>query len=158
MTLSANQLLLSHGIRLMAGRQRVEVLAKMGKAIKMIDTEGNTFSVVITQGQVRTEDPIQDLNPPIMVERSHIAPVSVTTVAGRKLELRPIPMDRMPSQDHEDWMRFIGHHVPDSALPEIDQRRLQVYMQQHQTEALTDGTGIYTLAGDSLVHCNPHYR
>ncbi|WP_137188141.1 hypothetical protein [Pseudomonas asiatica] len=158
MTLSAYQLLQSHGIRLMAGRQRVEVLATMGKPIKMIDTEGNTFSVVITQGHVRIEDSIHDLNPPIMVVRSHVTPVSVTTVAGKKIELRPVPMDRMPSQDHTDWMSFIGHHVPGSALPEIDQRRLQVYMQQHKTEALTDGTGIYTLAGDSLAHCAPLNR
>ncbi|HFL7937866.1 hypothetical protein IYR97_23370 (plasmid) [Pseudomonas fulva] len=158
MTISAYQLLQSHGFQLMAGRQRVEVLAKMGQPIKMIDTEGNTFSVVITQGHVRIDDPIQDLYPPIMVERSHIAPVSVTTVAGKKLELRPILMNWVPSQDHGDWMRFIGHHVPGSALPEIDQRRLQVYMQQHQTEALTDGTGIYTLAGDSLAHCDPLNR
>ncbi len=158
MTVSAHQLLQSHGIRLMAGHQRAEVLAMLGQPIKMIDSEGNAFSVVISQGQLRIEDPIQDLYPPIMVERSHIAPVSVTTVAGNKFELRPIPMDRMPSRDHDEWMRFLDRHVPGSALPELDQRRLQAYMRQHQTEALTDGTGIYTLAGDSLAHCNPLNR
>lgn len=79
----------------------------------------------------------------------------VTTLAGKTIRFYPVPMAVMPSSNPDLWLRFQGRHVIDTALSEETQNAIQRYMKQHKTEALTDGTTFYTLAGGMLAWCNP---
>lgn len=67
-------------------------------------------------------------------------------------------MDYLPSEDPAEWRSFVGILVPGTELNEIEQRRLQKYMKLHKTEAVTDGTSLYTLEGERLAFCTPSQR
>jgi len=70
--------------------------------------------------------------------------------------LRPIPMPRMPSANPGDWLKFQKQHIPGTELSKEDQEKIQAFMRQHRTEALTNGTINVTLAGEMLAHCEPN--
>jgi hypothetical protein len=81
--------------------------------------------------------------------------LAVMTEAGERYELKPIPMDVMPSSSPMLWLKFQGIHIPGSDLSPEDQGRVQAFMLAHRTEALTDGSLKVTLAGGRLAQCFP---
>lgn len=81
--------------------------------------------------------------------------LTVTTLLGRTISLDPVPMKTMPSKDPATWIKFQGQHVAGSWLADATQNAIQTFMRQHRTEALTDGTHNFTLAGGMLAYCNP---
>lgn len=81
--------------------------------------------------------------------------LTVTTLAGKAYTFRPVPMSIMPSADCRQWLRFQGAHLPGSQLSEITQDEIQRFMNEHKTEALTDGLVTVTLAGGMLALCRP---
>lgn len=81
--------------------------------------------------------------------------IEVRTVAGEVYSLHPVWMDRMPSKVPADWLRFQGAHVPGTILDEAMRRKVQRYMQELQTECLTNHREYYTLAGGMLALCDP---
>lgn len=81
--------------------------------------------------------------------------LKIKTISGSEYDLKPVPIPRMPSQDSVTWIKFQKMHVPGTALSESEQDKVQRYMREHKTEALTDGNHNYTLAGGMLAHCTP---
>ena len=76
-------------------------------------------------------------------------------LASGSIILMPEPMARMPSARPADWLKFQRQHVPGTTLCDEDQNRVQAFMRQNRTEALTDGNRFYTLAGGMLAYCEP---
>lgn len=155
MTVNASLVLQAHGIYVLTGQRRLAALVELGQPLKMIDQDGREFVVHLKSGKLIYSEETMDHLQSIPVRRTLIDPLTITTTDGKKLELRPIPMDRMPSDDPAEWRSFVGIQVPGTELNEIEQRRLQKYMKLHKTEAVTDGTSLYTLAGDRLAFCTP---
>lgn len=83
------------------------------------------------------------------------AVIRIATLAGIEYELKPVPMNVIPSRDPDLWLKFLGLHVPGASLSEKTQNTIQGFMRRHNTEALTDGAKIYTLAGGMLAYCTP---
>lgn len=83
------------------------------------------------------------------------AVIRIETLVGIKYELKPVPMNVIPSSDHDLWLKFQGLHVPGASLSEKTQNTIQGFMRRHNTEALTDGAKIYTLAGGMLAYRTP---
>jgi len=82
--------------------------------------------------------------------------ILIATQAGREYTLKPVPMSTMPSHNPQQWLRFLGQHVPGTQLSEDTQNRLQAFMRKHHSEALRDSEGaVYTLAGGMLATCHP---
>jgi hypothetical protein len=79
----------------------------------------------------------------------------ITTNAGIKLTLKPVPMTVLPSDYPALWLKFQGSHIPGGALPEETIDKVQRFMRQHRTEALTDGQRNLTIAGPRLAVCFP---
>lgn len=83
------------------------------------------------------------------------AAVTIQTLAGETLILRPIPMDRMPSNRSNDWLAFIGPQVPGLQLSLSTVERLQTFMIENETECFSDGKCNLTIAGRGLSICFP---
>jgi hypothetical protein len=81
--------------------------------------------------------------------------ISIKTLSGKVLNLRPVPMVRLPSKCNADWNKFQRQHVVGGALSDVDSNRLQAFMRANETEALTDGTYFFTVAGPGLAYCAP---
>lgn len=80
----------------------------------------------------------------------------IKTLAGIEYRLMPVPMSIMPGViGGEVWCKFQGRHLAGTELGEAEQERLQAFMRQHRTEALTDGRHTLTLAGGLLAYCRP---
>ncbi|MBM5458667.1 hypothetical protein H8F21_13940 [Pseudomonas sp. P66] len=155
MSVNISLLLQAHGIEIVSGNRRAEVMLELGQAIKIVDQNGNQLMMTLKDRQLHFTEMSGSPSYDIMVKRHTVDPVLITTVAGVKMELRPIAMSHIPSEDPQAWLRFIGPHVPGTSLNEIEQKRLQKYLRLHHTEAVTDGQDVFTLAGDMLAHCNP---
>lgn len=89
------------------------------------------------------------------------APLRIKTLAGKQLELMPVPMrNGFPSGTvapwENLWCKFLkagGQRMPCDGA---DINRVQAYMRQHGTEALSeDGEVAFTVAGNALVECCP---
>lgn len=158
MTVSISLLLQAHGISVLTGQRRLAAQVELGSPLGMVDQDGRKFFVHLNDGKLTYSEGSMGQCHSIYVRRTAIDPVIITTTAGGKLELWPIPMDRIPSEDPTEWLSFVGIHVPEAELNDIEQRRLQKYMKLHNTEAVTDGTSLYTLAGDMLAFCTPPQR
>lgn len=81
--------------------------------------------------------------------------ITIMTMAGATLVLRPVPMPSMPSENPAHWIKFQGSHVPGTTMSEEEMQRMQTFMKQQKTEALTDGNQNFTLAGGMLAYCDP---
>ena len=81
--------------------------------------------------------------------------ISFKTVAGVEYTLKAVPMPLMPSDNPKHWLRFLGPHLTGSVMDEETQTRIQRFMKNNGTEALTDGDLNYTIAGGLLAHCYP---
>lgn len=79
----------------------------------------------------------------------------ITTAAGIKLTLRPVPMSGRPSDTPSLWLKFQGAHVAGGSLSDESTDQVQRFMRQHQTEALCDGQRNLTIAGNGLAICYP---
>lgn len=158
MTVNVSLLLRAHGISILTGQRRLAALIELGSPLEMVDQHGHGFVVQLNNGSLIFSEAAMGQCMSIHVQRIVIDPVVITTASGEKLELRPIPMDRIPSEDPIEWLSFVGIHVPGSQLNDIEQRRLQKYMKLHKTETVTDGKSLYTLAGDRLAFCTPPQR
>lgn len=158
MAINVSLLLRAHGISILTGQRRLAALIELGSPLDMIDQDGQRFVVQLSNGNLIFSEAVAGQCLPISVKRIVIEPVIITTAAGEVLEMRPIPMDRIPSEDPIEWLSFVGIHVPGSQLNDIEQRRLQKYMKLHKTESVTDGQSLYTLAGDRLAFCTPPQR
>lgn len=86
----------------------------------------------------------------------------VTSECGKQLRLEPFPMDHMPSQCESDFVRFLSEDYVAIRLFSNEITKVQHFMRQHQTEALSDNSNpamcFYTIAGNGLRSCNPFYR
>ncbi len=82
------------------------------------------------------------------------AAVLAVSILDVEVCLSPVPMSRMPSENAEDWLKFLKGHVPNGSLKTGDANRMQRFMKEHKTEALTDGIRNFTLAG-GLAYCDP---
>lgn len=89
------------------------------------------------------------------------APLRIKTLAGQTLELLPVPMRHgFPSGTVAPWkslwcqfLKTNGQRLPCDGA---DINRVQAYMGQHGTEALSeDGEVAFTVAGNALVECCP---
>lgn len=158
MTVNVSLLLRAHGISVLTGQRRLAALIELGSPLGMVDQDGVNFVVQLKDGKLIYSEAAIGQCLSIPVHRTLIEPLIINATAGQKLELRPIPMDRIPSADPVEWLSFVGIHVPGAELNEIEQRRLQKYMKLHRTEAVTDGKSLYTLAGDRLDFCTPPQR
>jgi hypothetical protein len=84
-------------------------------------------------------------------------PLNVQTAMAGILEMMPVRVDiSKPSKVPELWLRFLktgGRRIP---LSPVEASRCQQYMQQHNTEAISeDGITAFTVAGNSLIECLP---
>ncbi|SBW84531.1 hypothetical protein PVE_R2G0505 [Pseudomonas veronii 1YdBTEX2] len=155
MTVNVSLLLRAHGISVLTGQRRLTALVELGQPLEMVDQDGRNFVLQLKDGKLNYSEASMGQCQPIPVRRTLIEPVIITTTGGEKMELRPIPMDRIPSEDPTEWLSFVGIQVPEAELNEIEQRRLQNFMKLHHAEAVTDGTSLFTLAGDGLAFCTP---
>lgn len=80
----------------------------------------------------------------------------ITTAAGIKLTLTPVPMSVRPSDTPALWLKFQGAHIAGGSLSEESTDQVQRFMRQHQTEALSDGQRNLTIAGTGLAICFPN--
>lgn len=82
--------------------------------------------------------------------------IQFTTLDGKlKFNLHPVPMTCMPScMPSPAWMNFLMKHVAETELSNETIDRIQDFMIEHNTEALSDGVTDYTIAGNSLAYCN----
>lgn len=85
------------------------------------------------------------------------APLTITTTCRLELDLSPVPMPVMPSSNNAHWLAFIEDHRTRYGyqLSAETAERVQGYMIEHQTEALSDGRRAYTICGHQLAGCNP---
>lgn len=86
-----------------------------------------------------------------------VVPLSIETASNGILELMPVVMKGgLPSKKPANWQKFLkteGKRIP---ISPITTSKCQRYMQQHNTEALSeDGMVAYTIAGNALVECLP---
>ncbi|HCF2447010.1 TPA: hypothetical protein NIA45_004678 [Pseudomonas aeruginosa] len=79
----------------------------------------------------------------------------ITTAAGIKLTLRPVPMSIRPSDTPSLWLKFQGAYVAGGGLSDESTDQVQRFMRQNQTEALFDGHRNLTIAGNGLAICFP---
>ena len=89
------------------------------------------------------------------------APLRVKTLAGKQLDLMPVPMrNGFPSGTCEPWnnqwcefLKAGGQLLPCDG---VNISLVQAYMRQHGSEALSeDGEVAFTVAGNALVECCP---
>lgn len=89
------------------------------------------------------------------------APLRIKTLAGRTLDLLPVPMaNGFPSGTCSPWKNLWCEFLKPQGLrlpcDGADINRVQAYMRQHGTEALSeDGEIAFTVAGNALVECLP---
>lgn len=81
--------------------------------------------------------------------------LTINLLNGNPMTFRPVPMVRMASQTPSDWLAFQRQHAYGTEMTESERNRVIKFMHEHKTEALSDGTNIYTLAGSLLAHCDP---
>lgn len=84
-------------------------------------------------------------------------PLTVQTCTGQALELLPVPMHiGTPSRHSSLFARFLKRQGRRLALTASEAAKVQAYMRQHGTEALSeDGDVAWTLCGDGLAECLP---
>ena len=82
--------------------------------------------------------------------------IVVQTLNRTQYNLRPVPMSRMPSQDTNDFMEFLGAHVVGGELDSDEADKVQAFMRQNHSEALTNGHDCFTIAGEHLAYCDPN--
>ncbi len=112
------------------------------------------YSGVIPWDKLTVIEQEDDSNRKLQQEIVDEATLTITTLAGVKYQLSPVPMSRMPSEKSQDWLAFQRGHIPGTSLSETEQNRIQAFMRKHKTEALNDGTDIVTLAGGLLAYCD----
>ena len=89
------------------------------------------------------------------------APLRIKTLAGKTFELLPVPMaNGFPSGTVPPWPSLWSDFMKPGgrrmACDGADINRVQAYMGQHGTEALSeDGVTAYTVHGNALVECLP---
>lgn len=81
--------------------------------------------------------------------------LTINLLNGKSITLHPVPMVRQASLVPADWLAFQKQHVLGTEMSESEQNRVQRFGREHKTEALSDGTNIYTLAGSLLAYCDP---
>lgn len=81
--------------------------------------------------------------------------IRIQTNAGEHLQLKPIPMSTLPSKDSSAWLRFLGGHIPGTAMSNAETDRVQRFMREHNTEALMLESTPVTIAGEMLATCHP---
>ena len=122
-------------------------------AIHLIHYSGENFNQLPTKG---LHHPLRAGASPGFFKGEKMQPqITVITVSGQSYKLAPVPMERMPSNSATDWIKYQGRHIAGTNLSETEQNKVQSFMRMHSTEALTDGSRNYTLAGGMLAACFP---
>lgn len=93
----------------------------------------------------------------VQVSERTVDVLSIRTRSGKQFHLLPVPMSVIPSERPENWLKFLKDFVPGSQLAAGEVDRVQSFMRQHHTEALTDGVLFCTLADDMLAYCDPDF-
>lgn len=153
MSINMILLLAANGVRLTNSHPRHIDTLVAGKPITVLDQERKQFSLTVIDREVHLAAMPSDKSAELTIIRTNIEPVQITTVAGDKVLLRPVPMKAKPSECPETWLRFQGSHIVGTQLNDIEQQRLQNYMGRHGTDAVTDGQRLMTFAGGMLAHC-----
>ncbi len=83
--------------------------------------------------------------------------LQVTSDCGKQLQLMPAPMKNgFPSREPRLWLQFLRADGQRLAISTTDCKRVQAYMREHGTEALSDdGVTAFTIASNSLIECRP---
>ncbi|KND57248.1 hypothetical protein BVER_00549 [Candidatus Burkholderia verschuerenii] len=81
--------------------------------------------------------------------------IEIQTINRRIYVLSPVCMNRMPSKIAADRLKFLGPHIPGTTLHEAMQRKIRRFMQEFETECLTDHQKYFTMAGGMLATCYP---
>lgn len=80
----------------------------------------------------------------------------VRTDEGEQIRMQRAGVDEDVWSDPEKMSVFLGKAVEGKSLSESEADALREFMQHVESEAVTDGTAIYTLLNDQLTHCHPH--
>ena len=153
MSINLILLLAANGVRITNSHPRFIETLVAGEPITVLDQARNQFSLTVVDSKVQLQAMPSDKSAELTIIRTHIEPMQITTVAGDKIHLRPVPMKAKPSECPEAWLRFQGSHIAGTQLNDIEQQRLQNYMGRHGTDAVTDGLRLMTFAGGMLAHC-----
>lgn len=80
----------------------------------------------------------------------------VKTEEGERIRMQRAEVDADVWCDPEKMSIFLGRPAAGKTLSEPEADALREFMRQVESEAVTDGTAIYTLLNDQLTHCHPH--
>lgn len=98
----------------------------------------------------------QEPQAPVVVAKPQAkATFTLRSEEGAEIEVTPIKVGKDVWEDSTKMARFVGTHLNNFTLSKEDLEAFREFLQEHDTEAVTDGNACFTALGFGLAYCHP---